>query len=418
MKREYTISVIIDTRRAKSNGKYPIKLRIYHSISRQQKYYPTVFDMTENDFKKVWHSVKPRGEHKEVKKKLHAIEINATNVADSLRPFTFEQFEKRLYRKPGDGVLVSYHYNLSIANLIKQDKIGTADVYQSSKNSIQYYVEKATKKNFDKLSFYDVTSDWLHDYEDYMQRVKGRASNTVSMYVRALRTLYNNAIADNEIGREYYPFGRRKYQPPHTKKVKKALDRTQLKKLFECKPLTEQQEKAKDFWFLSFACNAMNIKDILYLKCKHFVDEKIVFYREKTKNTSKNELKPIVVYLNEYAKSIINKYGNFDQSSDSFVFDVLKNSMDEKSKKYATKNFTRMINQNLQKLCRNNELPNSISTIWARHSLTTNSIRKGASMEMIQEILGHANIKTTQGYFAGFDDQVKKELIENSMDFN
>ena len=58
-----------------------------------------------------------------------------------------------------------------------------------------------------------------------------------------------------------------------------------------------------------------------------------------------------------------------------------------------------------------------ISTYWARHSFATNAIRKGASMEFVSEALSHSDLKTTQNYFAGFEDSSKKELMDSSMDF-
>jgi site-specific recombinase XerD len=45
-------------------------------------------------------------------------------------------------------------------------------------------------------------------------------------------------------------------------------------------------------------------------------------------------------------------------------------------------------------------------------------VRKGASMEFIQESLGHKDLSTTQSYFAGFDDESKKEFSKSLMDFN
>jgi integrase/recombinase XerD len=40
------------------------------------------------------------------------------------------------------------------------------------------------------------------------------SKTTVGIYVRQLRTLFNEAIELCIIKREKYPFGRRKYQPP------------------------------------------------------------------------------------------------------------------------------------------------------------------------------------------------------------
>ena len=62
--------------------------------------------------------------------------------------------------------------------------------------------------------------------------------------------------------------------------------------------------------------------------------------------------------------------------------------------------------------------PEQISTYWARHRFATNALRKGASMEFIQESFGHGNIQTTQNYFAGFDSATRKEFSKGIMDFD
>jgi site-specific recombinase XerD len=41
----------------------------------------------------------------------------------------------------------------------------------------------------------------------------------------------------------------------------------------------------------------------------------------------------------------------------------------------------------------------------------------GISMEMVSEAIGHSNIRTTQGYFAGFEEDSKQELAKLIMDF-
>ena len=51
------------------------------------------------------------------------------------------------------------------------------------------------------------------------------------MYLRPLRTIFNEAIEDGIIKREKcYPFGRRKYKIPASKNTKKSLDLEDIKR--------------------------------------------------------------------------------------------------------------------------------------------------------------------------------------------
>jgi len=49
--------------------------------------------------------------------------------------------------------------------------------------------------------------------------------------------------------------------------------------------------------------------------------------------------------------------------------------------------------------------------------IATNAIRKGASMELVSEALNHHDLKVTQNYFAGFEDEQKKDLARKLTDF-
>ena len=53
------------------------------------------------------------------------------------------------------------------------------------------------------------------------------------MYLRPLRSIFNEAIEEGIIKREKcYPFGRRRYCIPASKNTKKALDLDDIKKIY------------------------------------------------------------------------------------------------------------------------------------------------------------------------------------------
>lgn len=401
-----TARIFLDQRRLKSNNKYPVKLRVYTSRPKRWKYYSTQFDLTLEEFNKVWNTINPRGINQQLKRQLQSIEYKALEVIEGLTPFTFESFELRLYRKEGSGINIQWHYERAIKEYTEQNRLGTADGYKGSMKSLQAFVGSG----FSSLSFFDVNSKWLQRYENWMIS-NGRSKATVGIYLRSLRVLFNRAIDDKEIERDYYPFGKRRYQIPTSAKVNKVLSIQQLSTLYNSIPLTKEQQRSKDFWFFSYACSGMNMKDIVLLKKTDIVGDKLTFYRAKT---IRSNAKPIVVYLNSFAKSIIDKY---QVEGGKYVFDIANDKMDNIEIHDKVKRFTRSINKNLQKLAKSINLPSDITTYYARHSFATNSIRNGASMEFIGESLGHSNVKTTMSYFSGFDDESKREFSSKLMDF-
>jgi len=414
----YQISITLDKRRLNKNGKYPVRLQVFTLTPRVQKRYATIFECTVKEFTNVWLTTKPLNKYKPLRDEIQALQVKANAVAKELNPFTFEEFEKRMYRKADSGISVRYQYSETYTELMRYNRVGTANVCKQSEKSIITFLESTQVKQYDKLTLYDITVKWLMDYEQYMTDDEGKSYTTVGIYLRALRTVFNNAIEAGEIERQFYPFGKRKYQIPAGRNTKKALSQEQLSKLFHAEPMIHEQEKAKDFWFFSYSCNGMNVKDIALLRYKNIQDGKVEYFRAKTRNTSKANLAPITVYLNDYATGVIEKYKNPNTGPETLLFDIIRDDMTPQEQQSRVGNFTRFINQHIKKLCKANDLPEQLSTYWARHSFATTSIRKGASMEFMQESLGHCNLKKTQNYFAGFDDESKKEFAQRIMDFD
>lgn len=415
MEKDYFISVFLDTRRELKNHTYPVKLRVFTRYPRKQKLYPTKFSFNEDVFKSTWETIKPRNEVKPDRVKIEALLKKAEEAAEACQPFTFEAFEKALLFKPGEKEDVFIRYDTAIKEYKQNKQIGTASNYECSKKSIEGYLEKSKGKKTDTLLFREINKRWLTDYENYMIE-KGRSKTTIGIYLRPLKALFNEAIAEKVISVDLYPFGRKKYEIPAPKAVKKALTRPQLKELFKAKPATPEQKKAIDYFFFLFNCAGLNVKDLLRLKYENLDDDKLIYFREKTKRTTKADQKPIIVYLNDYSRNFIQEYGNTDKQPGNMIFDICTPKMTETEVFRQSVNFTRILNQHLQKLAKANNLP-KISTYWSRHSFATNAIRGGASLEQISQALNHKDLQTTKSYFAGFEDEAMKELTANLMNF-
>ncbi|WP_266203379.1 tyrosine-type recombinase/integrase [Pontibacter kalidii] len=413
------INIYQDTRRAKGNGLYPIKLRVYLSSGeqRKQKLYPLGIDLTIEDFERSYLAPKPRGDFKDLKLELIAKEKHAYEILDGMKVFTFEKFERELFReKYADGD-AAYHYRSYISKLQAAGKVTTASNYDLSLKSLLAFVNSHGRKETKNLFFDSITVDFLNRYERWMLS-KGKSRTTVGIYLRPLRCIFNLALEEGDIIRDTYPFGKRKYQIPAGRNLKKALGKEQLGKLFSFEPLVPDQVKARDFWFFSYACNGMNVKDIANLRYGDLQEDRLVFTRAKTADTSKANQKPILVPLSFFPLSMIERYGNKNKSRDNYVFPILSKGMDATQQDRAVKNFTRYINQHIKPLAKAAGVTGDISTYWARHSYATNAVRHGASLEMIQESLGHSDIKTTMHYWSGFEESVKREISDKLMDFS
>lgn len=409
-----SISIYLDRRRAKRNGKYPIRLRVFTTTPRKQKLYATVYDATENEFVKLFSKGKKSETEKKIKYKLLALETNANEVASKIIPFDFILFETVMFHHSGelDNVFLIYH---SIIKELKDtDRFGSAESYDLSMKSIKIFLADTYPQYAETLSFLAVNKLMLQKYEKYMTD-NGKSLTTVGIYLRCLRAVYNKAIDQMLVEKAYYPFGKKKYQIPAPKKTKKALSKEQLSTLFHAIPENLNQEHARDFFFFSYACNGMNFKDISNLQYKNYDGKTIEFYRAKTKNTQRDQA-PVIIYVNDFIKSIIIKHGNKNTEPNTYIFNLTDHSLTIDKQRQQLKNKIRLINQHFSKFAKQNGISENVSTYWARHSFATNAIRSGASMEFVSEALSHSNLKTTQNYFAGFADSAKKDISDKLMD--
>jgi site-specific recombinase XerD len=414
-----TVNLYLDTRRKKENKSFPIKIRVYDGATKKARLYTTDFDLIEKDYNRIFFPDKGqrfRKEETEIREDLEGLKNYYSDKIKSLKIFTFEAFEKSIEIKSGDLSDAFYHYDAYIKQLKDSDRIGTASSYDLSMKSLKSYLKAKKGKEPKKLLFQDITVKFLNDYETWMT-TNNKSFTTVGIYLRGLRVIFNWAIELKNIEQDLYPFGVKRYEIPASTNPKKAFDSTQLQTLFQVKAETPEQEKARDFWFFSFVCNGMNMKDILHLKWKNLDDGQIIFVREKTKRTKKANSRPIQVPLTDFAKSFIEQYGTKEGNPNGFIFPILDEKMTAEKLHSVKSNFIRFINQHIKQLAKANGLTADISTYWARHSFATTAVRKKASLEFVSEALGHSDLKTTKNYFAGFEDKTKKEILEDITDF-
>ena len=185
----YNISIRLDKRRAKDNGKYPIKLRVYYN--KVEKWYSLDIDLTNNEFNTIWVNSKNknlRGTNKDTRLKLQAIENRANKEAEQLNVFDFATFEMKLFRKSSDKNSVKYHFNNIIESNFKKNKIGTAESYKYTLKSLEDFSQNKNNCNIDKLKLEAINVNWLNEYEKHMLS-KGKSYTTINIY---LKTLFSN----------------------------------------------------------------------------------------------------------------------------------------------------------------------------------------------------------------------------------
>lgn len=402
-----SIAIVLDTRRAKKENLYPVKLRV--TLDRKRDYYPTIYDLSEEDYNK-FSAPRISSDLQVIRTTLQQLETEAKKLAGELVPFDLSYFEcqfikdKPVFRqkktknkidqiKPAEfdfepykkrfKILdeshpskshISYTFACYIKRLIEERRIGNALNYQDT-----YYCLKRFKGN---VRFTEITISYLNQYEHWMMDVNNCTKTTVGIKLRSLRAVFNEAIEEKIIKRDLcYPFGRRKYQIPTSRKIKKSLELEDIQRLYESRPERPEDQRAKAYWFFCYFGNGMNPKDLAYLKFKDIYGEYLHFIRAKTERETRNDPKLIKAYINADMWEIIEKFGNRDKRPDNYIFPIIDPQSNPLEQHLRVKWLCKSICDGMKRICKDLSIDKDVNNMVCRHSYATITKRSGASVD-------------------------------------
>lgn len=348
------------------------------------------------------------------RKKLRQMEQKAMEIISQDEEVTFDEFKKAWKSPPSDKQNVFWWYYRRIRTL----SLKTARGYYDSLRWVHHKATRTYPHQFDdirslqylqpahQLRFRQVTPEWLKSLENEMRQA-GRSENTIGIYARNLRAVFNDAIDDGAISQKHYPFsknsGSRRYSPPSGRKKPKALTRAQLGRMINTSKKTPTERWAVDMFLFAYLAGGQDFGDYFRLKWKdRRYDNRIGRYkavidRTKTKKTKRSGA-PVVIIFNPVCENIMQRY-SLSENPDDYIFPVLKPGMDEEQKAKKVHNAIGTINRALKRVARRCGVPTEISTRWARHShASALASNPNLTIYDIQEQLGHSSPKTTERY--------------------
>lgn len=403
-KRKTTVSVIIDQRTTTEEGRHPVKLRVTHE--RVNRTYSLKIYLSSDEFEKLSSTKRVDSRIKDAQVTATYYTNKAQEIIDKMSDFSFEEFRERLFptikEEQKEYSRIDALFKERIGELRNSGNVSTYQSYETALNSLLSF-----KKN---LKWTEITVKFLNDYEKNSID-NGKSYTTVGIYLRTLRAVFNTAIDKGVVPRENYPFGRKKYEIPAGRNIKKALNVQDIKKIMDYDVEGNASiELSKDMFLFSYLCNGLNIKDICLLKKQDIDGDILTYVRAKTSKTRKASIKPIVVYLHPTAKEIIAKYHS--ASNGDFVFPFISGNLAPEQVRSKVQNLTKVVNKYLKRMGEELGLGSNIRTYTARHTFSTVLKRSGVSTEFISESLGHSDLRTTESYLDSFEDETKKKFSD------
>lgn len=263
----------------------------------------------------------------------------------------------------------------------KKQKESTQRIYQDTLDKILDF-----DKNANELTFEDLTKDWLDRFENFLRTEKKLAINTISIHLRNIRAIVNDAI-DNDIT-QTYSFRKKKIKHEPTRK--RSLSVSELRNLLQGN-YDKYQQRYVDTFKLCFCLIGLNIVDLCRLNKENIIKNRIEYIRAKTGKKYSIKIEP-------EAKEIIEKY-----KGENLLFGPAENF-----KHYRF--FASKLDRGLK------NIKPGLSIYWARHTWATLAASLDIPKETIAAALGHSIGNETTSIYIDFNtkkiDEANRRVID------
>jgi site-specific recombinase XerD len=395
-----SIKVVLFTHKVLKNGEHPIYLRVIKD--RKTKYITLgscslkMWDEKENMPKKKHPlykelSILVEKKRLEAKKLLYDLDTHENGYSsDNVKSILVNSNSKTSVIKYFDEV---------IERLEKSNRIGYANIFKSTQNSLSTFM------NGKDIVFSDITPSFINKYEaEFLSR--GVKPNSIFVYMRTFKTLINYARSENVVKTEYNPFkdiSFTKYR--RIKTAKRAISKDQIQAIAKLKFKPDSSIfHAQKYFLFSYYNRGINFIDIAFLRWSSVNNNKLTYTRSKTKEFFNiGMLDPASEILKFYKR-------NYPHSETDFIFPILNHSHETaKSIDYRVDKVLKQVNKDLKTIGEMANIKEKLTTYVARHSYATNMRNSGISVSVISKAMGHDSEKTTEIYLEQFDNSILDE---------
>ena len=251
-----------------------------------------------------------------------------------------------------------------------------------SNNTLKSYLNDL--KDFDLYFKGELIGLTYDDIKKYIDTLQDKTSTTISHYITVISSFYSFLVGENELTNNPCE---NIATPKIVKKLPNYLTEEEVNKLLDINLLTPYDYRNKAMLELLYA-TGLRITELCNLKLSD-VDVNNCFIRVYGKGKKERivpvtdlALKHLLTYIYEYRNLILK-----DKDSD-YLF--ISNSLTNISRQ----GFFKI----LKKECKRVGIEKNVSPHILRHSFATHLLKHGADLRIIQELLGHEDITTTQIY--------------------
>ena len=387
-----SVKLMLNKSRILNNGSYPLVFQVIHNRRKKLLYTgyrmkEEVFDESEgkimNGVGSTFTATEVVKMNRELRKMRNQIDIRIRQLERTREEFAVEDILTQNAFGTGKPQFYLLRYiNAQIERKQELKKVGMAAAYKSTRSSLARFIGRPD------VRMSEVDSAFVRRYEDFLYS-NGSSGNTVSYYLRNLRSLYNQAVADGYHPRGEYPFAKAQTRPAKT--VKRALSRTDMQNLADLNLENEPElEFTRDLYLFSFYAQGMAFVDIVLLKKTDICNGVLTYSRHKSKQL-------IRIVVTPQMQGVIDKYN----TENEYLFPIISGEYASGYQKYRLA--LGRINRHLKKIAVVADIKVPLTTYTARHTWATLARDYGAPISVISAGLGHTSEEMTRVYLKDFD---------------
>ena len=298
-------------------------------------------------------------------------------------PYTIDDIDKEIQQLPLCQSVFTF-FRQQIAKKEQMQCIGTKSNYVSTANRFMEF------RHHEDLTFSQMTSEMMEMYQVWLWN-RGVGQNTVSFYLRTLRTFYNKAV---ETGHAPANDIFAHVQTANVRTAKRAISVKDIRKIENLDlPTDSSLDKARDLFLLSFYLRGMAFVDMAFLKKTDLKCSMVNYNRRKThQNLNVEWMKPMQAIIDKYAEQTKNS---------PYLLPILTGK--ESSPYTAYRKVEHNTNYNLKKIGEMVGLKIPLTTYVARHTWASVALHMNIPIATISQGMGHNSYKTTQIYLQSLD---------------
>lgn len=264
-----------------------------------------------------------------------------------------------------------------------------------SNNTIASY--KNDLKSFDKFFNSKIINNKYEDIEKYLKSIHDLSSKSVAHQITVINSLYEFLIKDGYI--DINPC-ENIITPKLDKRLPNFLTEEEINKLLNIDLKTVYDYRNKAMLELLYA-TGLRISELLNLEL-NAIDLNNAFVRVMGKG-KKERIVPIGDIAIKYMEIYLNNYRSILLKNKTSEYVFISNA----TTKMTRQGFFKIIKEE----CKKKHIDKDISPHTIRHSFATHLLNHGADLRVIQDLLGHEDISTTQIYTHVANEKLKEEYM-------